>query len=85
MIERNQEELEKELDTSLDGLVSDLKKELNIDSPKDVHFLCLWLLDTKPVVVAEILGINENAVYIKRSRLKKGIAGLGDKYSYLLS
>ena len=54
-------------------------------SLKDVHFLCLWLLDTKPVVVAEILGMNENAVYIKRSRLKKSIAGLGDKYSYLLS
>ena len=84
-IERNQKELEKELDTSLDGLVSDLKKELSINVQKDVHFLCLWLLDTKPIVVAEILGMNENAVYIKRSRLKKSIASLGGKYSYLLS
>ncbi len=84
-IERNQKELEKELDTSLDGLVSDLKKDLSINVQKDIHFLCLWLLDTKPIVVAEILGMNENAVYIKRSRLKKSIASLGGKYSYLLS
>jgi len=84
-IERNQKELEKELDTSLDGLVSELKKDLSINVQKDIHFLCLWLLDTKPIVVAEILGMNENAVYIKRSRLKKSIASLGGKYSYLLS
>jgi len=83
-IERNQEELEKELDNALDGMVSGLKKDLGISNPKDVHFLCLWLLDAKPIVVSEILGLNMNTVYIKRSRLKDSIENLGDKYSFLL-
>lgn len=82
-IERNQERLEEELDKAMNGIVSDLKKDLGINSPKDVHFLCLWLIDTKTVVVSEILGLNDNAVYIKRSRLKKSIMNLGDKYSFL--
>lgn len=82
-IERNQKKLEEELDKAMDGIVSDLKKDLGINSPKDVHFLCLWLLDTKTVVVSAILGLSDNAVYIKRSRLKKSIMNLGDKYSFL--
>lgn len=82
-IERNQERLEEELDKALDGIVTDLKKDLGISNSKDIHFLCLWLLDTKTVVVSEILGLNDNAVYIKRSRLKKSIMNLGNKYSFL--
>lgn len=84
-IERNQEELEKELDTSLDGLITDLKRDLGISKPKDIHFLCLWLLDTKTAVVSEILGMNDNTVYIKRSRLRNSIKNLGDKYSFLFN
>ena len=82
-IERNQERLEEELDKALDGIVTDLKKDLGISNSKDIHFLCLWLLDTQTVVVSEILGLNDNAVYIKRSRLKKSIMNLGNKYSFL--
>lgn len=84
-IERNQEELEKELDTGLDGLITDLKRDLGISKPKDIHFLCLWLLDTKTAVVSEILGMNDNTVYIKRSRLRNSIKNLGDKYSFLFN
>lgn len=84
-IERNQKELEKELDMTLDGLVSDLKRDLGISNPKEVHFLCLWLLDTKTAVVSEILGMNDNTVYIKRSRLRNSIKNLGDKYSFLFN
>ena len=82
--ERNQKELEKVLDETLDGLVSNLKRDLGINKPEDVHFLCLWLLDTKATVVAEILGMNDNTVYIRRSRLKNRILSLGNKYSFLL-
>lgn len=82
--ERNQKELENVLDETLDGLVSNLKRDLGINKPEDVHFLCLWLLDTKATVVAEILGMNDNTVYIRRSRLKNRILSLGDKYSFLL-
>lgn len=70
-------------EVTLDGIVTDLKKDLGISNSKDIHFLCLWLLDTKTVVVSEILGLNDNAVYIKRSRLKKSIMNLGNKYSFL--
>lgn len=84
-IERDQKELEKELDMTLDGLVSDLKRDLGISNPKEVHFLCLWLLDTKTAVVSEILGINDNVVYIKRSRLKNSIKNLGEKYGFLFT
>ena len=88
-IERSQEELEIELDKALDGMVASLKKDLGINDAKDVHFLCLWLLclwllDTKPIVVSEILGMNENTVYIKRSRLKSRISSLGEQYRFLL-
>ncbi len=82
--ERNQKELEKVLDETLDGLISDLKRDLGITKPEEVHFLCLWLLDTKATVVAEILGMNDNTVYIRRSRLKNRILSLEDKYSFLL-
>lgn len=82
-IERNQEELEKVLDTALDGMLARLKKDLGINNAKDVHFLCLWLMDTKPIVVSEILGMNENTVYIKRSRLKNRINNLGEQYRFL--
>ncbi len=84
-IERDQKELEKELDMTLDGLVSDLKRDLGISNPKEVHFLCLWLLDTKTAVVSEILGMNDNVVYIKRSRLKNSIKNLGEKYGFLFT
>ena len=84
-IERDQKELEKELDMTLDGLVSDLKRDLGISNPKEVHFLCLWLLDTKTAVVSEILGMNDNIVYIKRSRLKNSIKNLGEKYGFLFT
>lgn len=84
-IERDQKELEKELDMTLDGLVSDLKRDLGISNPKEVHFLCLWLLDTKTAVVSEILGMNDNMVYIKRSRLKNSIKNLGEKYGFLFT
>ena len=83
-IERNQEELEKVLDTALDGMLARLKKDLGINNAKDVHFLCLWLMDTKPIVVSEILGMNENMVYIKRSRLKGRINNLGEQYRFLV-
>jgi tetratricopeptide (TPR) repeat protein len=82
--ERNQKELEKVLDETLDGLISDLKRDLGITKPEEVHFLCLWVLDTKATVVAEILGMNDNTVYIRRSRLKNRILSLEDKYSFLL-
>lgn len=82
--ERNQKELEKVLDETLDGLISDLKRDLGITKPEEVHFLCLWLLDTKATVVAEILGMNDNTVYIRRNRLKNRILSLEDKYSFLL-
>ena len=72
------------MDRALDGMVASLKKDLGINNAKDVHFLCLWLLDTKPIVVSEILGMNENTVYIKRSRLKNRINNLGEQYRFLI-
>lgn len=83
-IEHNQRELARAMDDTLDGLVTELKNDLGIHNPRDVHFLCLWLLDTKAIVVSEILGMNNNTVYIRRSRLKEKIKSFGDKYSFLL-
>ena len=57
----------------------------NASNPKEVHFLCLWLLDTKTAVVSEILGMNDNMVYIKRSHLKNSIKNLGEKYGFLFT
>lgn len=70
--------LECRLDKELDGIVSHLKADLNIeDRPKEVFFLCCWLIGLKPDMIAELLNLQMSNVYVKTHRLEDRIRRLG--------
>lgn len=77
-LEKDIRALERRLDADLDGIVSHLKADLGIqEHSDDEKFLCYWLIDLKPDMIAELLGISTNNVYVKTHRLEKHIEALG--------
>ena len=77
-LEKDSRALERRLDQELDGIVSQLKSDLEIGNrPEEVRFLCCWLIDLKPDMIAELLGISTNNVYVKAYRLEDRIRRLG--------
>lgn len=77
-LEKDTRALERRLNADLDGIVSHLKADLGIrEHTEDEKFLCYWLIDLKPDMIAELLGISNNYVYVKTHRLEKRIRDLG--------
>lgn len=82
-LEKDYHALERRMDRELDGLVSRLKEDLGIrENTEDERFLCFWLIGLKPDMVAELMEITPNYVYVKTHRLEKRIRQLG-KADYL--
>ncbi len=82
-VEKDFHALERRMDRELDGLVSRLKEDLDIrGKTEDERFLCFWLIGLKPDMVAELMDITPNYVYVKTHRLEKRIRQLG-KAEYL--
>lgn len=82
-LEKDYHALERRMDRELDGLVSRLKEDLGIrENTEDERFLCFWLIGLKPDMVAELMDITPNYVYVKTHRLEKRIRQLG-KAEYL--
>lgn len=77
-LEKDSRLLECRLDKELDGIVSHLKADLNIaNRPKEVFFLCCWLIGLKPDMIAELLNLQMSNVYVKTHRLEERIRRLG--------
>ena len=85
-LEKDHRALECRLDQDLDGLVSRLKDDLRLKGKlDDERFLCYWLIGLKADMIAELMGISTNYVYVKTSRLENRIRHLGKpEYSALL-
>ncbi len=67
------------LDVELDGAVSQLRKKLHLrGKPKEVLFLCCCILDLEPEMIAEILDMSRENVYVRRSRLRARIRELNE-------
>ena len=73
-------ELIRRMDRELDGMISRLRKDLNlVGKPREVLFLCCCILDMDAQVLADLAGKDSlDAVYKKRSRLKAKILALGN-------
>ena len=70
--------LERRLDKELDGLVSDMKRDLGLDgNPDELRLLCYMLIGLKSDMIAELLGIEINNVYIRKHRLMELIEKKG--------
>lgn len=85
-LERDTHALELRLDKDLDGIFSHLKHDLGISGRTDEErFLCYWLIDLKPDMIAELLGMTTNNVYVKAHRLENRIRELDKpEYAFLL-
>ncbi len=85
-LEKDTSALEQRLNTDLDGIVSHLKNDLGFsDRSDESRFLCYWLINLRPDMVAELLGISTNNVYVKAHRLEARIKALNkQEYSSLL-
>ena len=85
-LEKNYLALASRLDSDLDGICSHLVEDLGISGRKDEErFLCYWLIDLKPDMIAELMGISTNNVYVKAHRLEARIKALNkQEYSSLL-
>lgn len=69
--------LVRRLDKELDGLISQLRKELQLRGrPKEVLFLCGCLLNLDTRLLAEMLNTTSANIYVKKHRLKKHIETL---------
>lgn len=76
-LEKNYLALASRLDSDLDGIYSHLVEDLGISGRKDEErFLCYWLIDLKPDMIAELMGISTNNVYVKVHRLEARIKAL---------
>jgi hypothetical protein len=84
--ERDTHALELRLDKDLDDIFSHLKRDLGISGRTDEErFLCYWLIDLKPDMIAELLGMTTNNVYVKAHRLENRIRELDKpEYAFLL-
>lgn len=85
-LEKDYLALASRLDGDLDGIYSHLVEDLGISGRKDEErFLCYWLIDLKPDMIAELMGISTNNVYVKAHRLEARIKALNkQEYSSLL-
>lgn len=85
-LEKDTSALEQRLNTDLDGIVSHLKNDLGFsDRSDESRFLCYWLINLRPDMVAELLGISTNNVYVKAHRLEARINALNkEEYNSLL-
>lgn len=76
-LEKDHRALASRLDQELDGIYSHLVEDLGISGSLDEErFLCYWLIDLKPDMIAELLNISVNNVYVKAHRLKTRIENL---------
>ena len=84
--ERDTHALDLRLDKDLDDIFSHLKRDLGISGRTDEErFLCYWLIDLKPDMIAELLGMTTNNVYVKAHRLENRIRELDKpEYAFLL-
>lgn len=65
------------LDHVLDGMYSRLKVDLHlVGRPEEERFLCYWLIGLKPDMIAELMDITPNNVYVKTHRLIERIRHL---------
>ena len=85
-LEKDHRALASRLDQELDGIYSHLVEDLGISGSSDEErFLCYWLIDLKPDMIAELLNISVNNVYVKAHRLKARIEDLNkQEYNSLL-
>lgn len=86
VLEKDYHTLEQRIDQELGGLLTQLKKDLELDGKQsEERFLCFWLIDLKPDMIAELLDITTNNVYVKTHRLENRIRNLGKpEYSSLI-
>ena len=86
-LEKDYHALENRLNKDLDNIVVHLKTDLGIvGRPNEEKFLCFWLIDLKPDMIAELLGISINNVYVKSHRLEERIRKLEKpEYSSLIA
>ena len=85
-LEKDTSALEQRLNADLDGIVSHLKKDLGFsDRSEESRFLCYWLINLRPDMIAELLGISTNNVYVRAHRLELRIKALNkQEYNSLL-
>lgn len=78
--------LAERLDQNLDGMYSRLKTDLQlIGRPGEERFLCYWLVDLKPDMIAELMNTTTNNVYVKTHRLEERIRQLNkQEYACLI-
>lgn len=82
-LEKDTRALKRRLDAELDELCSRLSSDLGFsDGSSEERFLCYWLIDLKSDMVAELLNISINNVYVKTHRLEQKIRAIG-KADYL--
>lgn len=86
VLEKDYHTLEQRIDQELDGLLTQLKQDLELNGKQsEERFLCFWLIDLKPDMIAELLDITTNNVYVKTHRLESRIRSLGKpEYSSLI-
>jgi len=86
VLEKDYHTLEQRIDQELGGLLTQLKQDLELDGKQsEERFLCFWLIDLKPDMIAELLDITTNNVYVKTHRLENRIRNLGKpEYSSLI-
>jgi hypothetical protein len=85
-LENNVKALARRLDEELDGLFSRLKSDLSlVEGTDDIRLLCYWLINLKPDMISELLGITTNNVYVREHRLEERIRRLGkEEYAFLV-
>ena len=78
-IEQDYRALERRLDRELDGLFSRLKEDLGLNGKtQEERFLCFWLTGLRADMIAELMGITTNNVYVKTYRLEDRIRHLNN-------
>lgn len=78
-IEKDHRALERRLDRELDGLYSKLRNDLGVTGKlEEERFLCFWLTGLKADMIAELMDITTNNVYVKTYRLEDQIRHLNN-------
>lgn len=78
-IEKDHRALERRLDRELDGLYSKLRNDLGVTGKlEEERFLCFWLTGLKADMIAELMDITTNNVYVKTYRLEDRIRHLNN-------
>lgn len=83
-MEKDTRALERRLNSELNDIVAHLKEDLDIQkNSKEERFLCYWLIDLRADMIAELLSLSIDNVYVKSHRLEGRIRAL-DKAEYAL-